>query len=233
MTERDRVRDTGLKGSEGRAGEEGGGDFTWRGERGRGAKKCQQLSSPWTELSLRASAGKNTSPFLTYSSPLSVSQHQSAHLGWMQERQDDSHESAGYGLTCKPNFKCSLSLHKEKPSLLSFIKLYKKKKSLPATITHSALVFLEITSLDLFLYLPHLPPSPIYSGFVVRSTHPCLDNRSSSEIRHLPYQLWCLRESWSTAMTPSLLSGSVSHIHTNYIQFTKKCLQSVVKCLCG
>lgn len=136
-----------------------------------------------------------------------------------------SHASRTLNVAChctKKNRLCYLSL--------SFIK---KKKSLPATITHSALVFLEITSLDLFLYLPHLPPSPIYSGFVVRSTHPCLDNRSSSEIRHLPYQLWCLRESWSTAMTPSLLSGSVSHIHTNYIQFTKKCLQSVVKCLCG
>lgn len=37
----------------------GSGGFTWRGERGRGAKNCQQLSSPWTELSLRASAWEN------------------------------------------------------------------------------------------------------------------------------------------------------------------------------
>lgn len=101
---------------------------------------------------------KNTSLFLTYSSPLSVSQHQSAHLGWMQKRQDDSHESAGYALTSEPNFKCSLALHKEKLSLLSFMKL--NKKSLPATITHNTIVFLEITSLDLFLCLPHLPPLP-------------------------------------------------------------------------
>lgn len=69
---------------------DGGGSFTWCGERRRGAKNCQQLSSPWTELSLN----KNTSLFLTCGSPLSMSQHQSTHLCWMGKRQDGLPEPA-------------------------------------------------------------------------------------------------------------------------------------------
>lgn len=77
-------RQGGRQSTEGSQGERraaagGGGLYLeWR-ERGRGAKNCQQLSSPWTELSLRASAWKNTSLLFTYDSPLSLSQHQSAH----------------------------------------------------------------------------------------------------------------------------------------------------------
>lgn len=45
------------------------GIVTWRGERGRGANNCQQLSSPWTELSLRASAWRKTKTTTPSSSP--------------------------------------------------------------------------------------------------------------------------------------------------------------------
>lgn len=96
MTERDRVRETGLKAAREREREREEGTLPAvekQGEKPKPVGSCHhpELSQP---QSLGLKKKKKYSLFLTYNSPLSVSQHQSAHLYWTQKRQDGSCESA-------------------------------------------------------------------------------------------------------------------------------------------
>lgn len=100
MRERDRARDTLVAEGSERWGEEEeereGGEETLPGVEKEGEEPKSVSSCHHPELSSASlpQPEKNTSLFLTYSSPLSVSQHQSARRCWAQKRQDEVCESA-------------------------------------------------------------------------------------------------------------------------------------------
>lgn len=171
MTERDRVRDTGLKALRGReGGREGGLYLAWR-KKERSQKTVSSCHRPELSSTSESRLEKNTSLFLTYNSPLSVSQHQSAHHCWTQKRQDDLCESTPSDSWINPLCRAShasqtinITCHWTKIKQSVFHDLLEGPNPNPSfyPASNGRVVFLNIISpvLLMFLCLSHLLPLP-------------------------------------------------------------------------